>query len=284
MVKIGLVQMRVALHDVERNIEISKGYLKEAYDSEMDIVAFPELFLTGRGIFSYGDKFVDTIPGKFTDTFSKFAEEYGVHIVMGSIIEKSGDVYYNTSVLIDDKGKIIGKYLKNKPWVTELKYSKPGTERPVFNTKYGKIGIMICNDLSFPEVSRDLALKGADIIFVPTAWAHEDRFGLLKSSDNIPSVSYEDKIINSLVTARASENNTAIAFVNFVGEQTIKGVKYVGAGQTQIALPIYGAVYHMGNEEGLLKGEVDLNIMKVAEEAYLFKTMSDKKMNNVISG
>ena len=110
-----------------------------------------------------------------TVTFLKeVASETGVMIV-APIAERDGGKYYNTAFLIGSGGEVVGKYRKvhvpQIPLWEERSYFTPGDDLPVFDTPYGKIGILICWDIFFPEAFRVLALKGADIVFTPTASA-----------------------------------------------------------------------------------------------------------------
>ena len=83
-------------------------------------------------------------------------------------------VAYNSSVFIDRSGELMGTFDKAHLWALERFYFRSGSEFPVFETDFGKVGIMICYDMGFPEVARILALKGAELIVCPSAWCEED--------------------------------------------------------------------------------------------------------------
>lgn len=194
---------------------------------------------------------------------------------MGSIIERERDNYYNTSVLIDDKGKILGKYRKIHLWCGEKDLTAPGKTPGVFKTRFGTVGIEICWDLAFPELSKRMALNGARMIFCPTLWTHEDRYSYLnkhKDADllkkRVPEVNTEEIFINSCVAARAVENNCAFILVNGCGKTKIDGATYKLVGNTQITLPFYGRWKSLTSEETLLTAELDTDLMDLAEEAY----------------
>ena len=100
------------------------------------------------------------------------ARQYNLYIVAG-LLEKDGNVVYNTAVLIDKKGKIVGKYRKISLPREEIDGGiTPGDETPVFDTDFGRIGMMICWDVTFPETARALAKQGAEVIFLPIAGGH----------------------------------------------------------------------------------------------------------------
>ena len=109
----------------------------------------------------------EPVPGPTTRFLGEAAKKYNLYIVAG-ILEKEGDVVYNTAVLIDRKGELAGKYRKVSLPREEIDGGvMPGEDIPVFDTDFGRIGIMICWDMQFPEVARTLAMKGAEVILVP---------------------------------------------------------------------------------------------------------------------
>ena len=211
------------------------------------------------------------IPGDYTEKFCKLAKEWGLHIVMGTIIEKVGEDYYNTSVLIDDSGKILGKYSKNRLWFPEKKCLKEGNETPVFETKFGRIGITVCWDLAFPEITKEMALKGAKIVFCPALWYFEDKYGALTSGaqkKKVPEHDTDAIFVDACASARAIENEIIHVFVNTAGRHGDLTL----LGHTQINIPFYGTVASVEtNEEKLLTKDLDLDLVDLAEEVYRIK-------------
>ena len=179
--KITLIQKsykNLSLEDAVNDIEL-------ASDQGADIICFPELFLTPYFCVEQNTENFNlavNIPGKETELLSIAAKNNNC-IIIASLFEYCMEgVYFNTSVIIDENGKLLGKYRKNHipqdPSFEEKFYFTPGDSGyPVFETSKGKIGILICWDQWFPEAARTLALKGADIIFVPTAigWLPEEK-------------------------------------------------------------------------------------------------------------
>lgn len=262
MVKIAAVQMSIEPLKPERNIQKAFQLLEKASKQELDIICFPEDFITGplRGAVS---RFAQPIPGEYTDIFSKLALEHGVYVIAGSIIEKEDNKYYNTSVLISPEGNIIGKYRKIFLWHPEKSYLERGWELSIFKTKFGTVGIEICWDLAFPEVTRELALKGADIVFCPSFWSEGDN-PIYKEL----GFSTESIFIDSCVAARAIENELAFVFVNGYGTWQIGEYSDKLVGHTQIALPFYGSISKLADEEGVLIEDVDLSILSKARKIY----------------
>lgn len=269
-VKICAAQMNIVSLGVKENLEKAELFTRRAGEEHCDIISFPEDFLTGplgKENLSYAQE----IPGDFTEKFSKLAEEYGLYIVMGTMIERDGENYYNTSVLIDDSGKILGKYRKIRLWFTEKVHLKKGNDALVFNTRFGKIGITICWDLAFPEITKEMALKGARMVFCPSFWSFEDKYGPLTSKELIEKVPEHDAeaiFVDACASARAIENEIVHVFVNGCGD--FKTERLIG--HTQINIPFYGTVALAGaNEEKLLIKEVDLDLTELAEKVYEIK-------------
>ncbi len=111
----------------------------------------------------------EPVPGPSTAYFGKLAQAHGMHIVAG-LVEREGNLLYNTAALIGPDAKLIGKYRKVALTCNEISAGlTPGESYPVFDTKLGKIGMMICYDAFFPEVARQLAAAGAEVIAFPVA-------------------------------------------------------------------------------------------------------------------
>ncbi len=174
MVKVAVVQISSAgtakesLNNMIFNIEEAARKSKD-----LDVIVFPEYCYYHPTNSSESDKNGEYVPGAFTEKISELARRYQVNIIPGSFVEKekSGKVY-NTSVFINREGKILGKYQKIHLFdainIKESDKVKAGEKICVIETDIGKIGIMVCYDLRFPELARSMVLKGADILFVPS--------------------------------------------------------------------------------------------------------------------
>lgn len=131
-----------------------------------------DLVVLGETIPSVGVKFApheiaEAVPGPTTDYFGELAKKNQTHIVL-SLYEREAHLVYNTAVLIDGQGKVIGKYRKVcLPHGEVEKGIAPGNDYPVFDTKFGRIGLMVCYDGFFPEVARELSNRGAEVIAWP---------------------------------------------------------------------------------------------------------------------
>jgi len=153
------------------NLEKFASFVDQAGAQNADIVCLPEaITMVGTGI-SYVNS-SEPIPGPSTKYLGEVARKNNLYIVAG-LLEKDGDIVYNTSVLIDRKGALIGKYRKVSLPREEIDGGiTPGTSYPVFETDIGKIGMMICWDVTFPDAARALARQGAEIIMLPIAGGH----------------------------------------------------------------------------------------------------------------
>jgi predicted amidohydrolase len=276
-IKIGLAQTRIEHLAVERNMGRAKETVARAAAEGCDIVAFPELFLTGplRG----HPDLAQPIPGPFTEAFSALAREYGLHIVMGTIAEQEEGRIYNTSVLLDDEGRIVGKYRKIKLWNGEKEYITPGAELPVFDTKLGRIGLSICWDLAFPELAKGLALKGAEFIFCPSYWLYGDKYGMLTSDvarDAVPKHDTETVFVETCSRARAIENELFFLYINGWGDVDLEGYRDRLIGGTQLAGPFYGTIAQAEDRQELLTAEADLGLLELAEGVYRIREDSQE--------
>lgn len=174
-IKAAAIQMSIVTGDRERNIAKAERFLDMAAEDGVKLAVLPEYFSVGfpaKQLREFAEP--PTAEGPTIKRMVRKAKEHKMYIVAGTIIEKGEDgKLYNTSVLIGPNGEIIGKYRKVHIWrlsglTTEaLSGMSAGDEWPVFKTDIGTIGIMVQHDDDFPESSRILALKGADIICHP---------------------------------------------------------------------------------------------------------------------
>lgn len=139
--------------------------IAEASRQKANLVVLPEVltYWHGESFFSVSEP----IPGPSTDYFGSLARKYNIYIVPG-LVEREGQYIYNVAVLIGPDGRVAGKY--RKVCLTGMEIEEgltPGYKYPVFETEFGKIGMMICYDGFFPEVARELTIRGAEIIAWP---------------------------------------------------------------------------------------------------------------------
>ncbi len=218
VVCIGLIQTKVSA-DVEGNMKGTIEKIKEAAVKGAQIVCLQELYRTKY--FPQEEKqnacmLAETIPGESTKAFSALAKEKKIVIIAPLFEKASNGKYYNTAAVIDADGKISGTYRKvhipQDPFFYEKNYFESGDQGYcVYKTNYANIGVLICYDQWFPEAARINTLKGAEIIFYPTA------IGYIKghtSSDGDWHDAWK-----TVQRAHAIANGVHVASVNRVGEE-----------------------------------------------------------------
>ncbi|MBP9732984.1 MAG: carbon-nitrogen hydrolase [Candidatus Omnitrophica bacterium] len=176
IVRIGLVQMRMDA-DKETNLARAAKFIRQAAAKKAQIICLPEMFQTEyfcRTEDKRNFDLADTIPGSATDFLSGLAAELEVVIVAPLFEKRARGLYHNTLVVIDADGKLLGSYRKmhipDDPNFYEKYYFAPGDLGfKTFQTRYAKIGTLICWDQWYPEAARLTALEGAEILFYPTA-------------------------------------------------------------------------------------------------------------------
>jgi N-carbamoylputrescine amidase len=184
-VKVGMVQV-ACFKEKEKNLAKSVEKIREAAAHGAQIICLQELFMSLYfcDVEDYDNfNLAESIPGPTTESFQKLAEELNVVIIASLFEKRASGIYHNTTAVIDAGGKYLGKYRKmhipDDPGYYEKFYFTPGdTGYMVFDTKFAKIGVLICWDQWYPEAARITALMGAEILFYPTAigWAkHQEK-------------------------------------------------------------------------------------------------------------
>lgn len=148
--------------------ELFAPLIAQAAERKADLVVLPETLTALRGKWDY-EAAAEPIPGPSTDYFGQLAKKHDLHIVAG-LVERDGRLIYNVAVLIGPDGRLVGKYRKVcLPRGEHDQGIQPGAGFPVFQTRFGKVGMMVCYDGFFPEPARELAKNGAEVIAFPVA-------------------------------------------------------------------------------------------------------------------
>jgi predicted amidohydrolase len=207
----------------EATVRKALALVRQAGERGARLVVLPEVW-TGLG---YSTKtayreIAEPIPGPTTDRLAELARRYRMYIT-GSTYEDAGDdVYYNTCTLLGPDGRIVGVYRKThlfdapdrediKGGIRESDKVKPGNALPVFETELGSIGLSVCSDLRFPEVYRELALKGARLIVCASAFLS-------------PRYDHWEFFLR----ARAAENQSWVVASGQYGTEPKSGIAFVG--------------------------------------------------------
>jgi predicted amidohydrolase len=187
-------------------------FVAEAAADKAQLVVLPEtLTATGNGL-SY-ENAAEPIPGPASDYFGRLARKHRVWLVAG-LMEREQHLIYNTAVLVDPEGKLAGKYRKVTLPRTEIEAGiTPGHEYPVFETSFGKLGIMVCYDGFYPEVARQLSARGAELIAFPVAGCNP-LLAAARACENhvyIVSSTYTDVSENWMITGVYDREGRVIA-------------------------------------------------------------------------
>lgn len=245
--KIALVQMDTQ-NDKGKNMETALRYADEAAKEGALLVCFPEVMnLIGRNVGEGGGR--EPVPGYSTELLMEKAKEKGIFIHGGSITEEiPGERRaYNTSVLIGPDGRILSEYRKLHTFDITLADGKafresdrvcPGESMETVTTELGVFGMSICYDVRFPELYRLLALKGAQVIFVPASFTKETG----------------EAHLEALLRARAIENGCYLVSAAQTGTKPA----YTAYGNSMVIDPWGRVTARAGTEPGILYGEIDL--------------------------
>lgn len=165
-VRLATVHYRPSGKSTRENCAEYAPLLAEAARQHADLVVLGETVPTAN-VKARPEETAEPIPGPSTKYFADLAKQHHLHIVL-SIYERDAHLIYNTAVLLGPDGKLIGKYRKvSLPPGEAAKGIAPGHDYPVFDTAFGKVGLMVCYDGFFPEVARELAKNGAEVIAWP---------------------------------------------------------------------------------------------------------------------
>jgi predicted amidohydrolase len=254
-VSVALAQLQPATLDKGANLRAFDETIERAAAMNAQLVVFPELALTG---YACGDAFFDVaeeIPGPATDHIAATARTFGVHVIWGMPERGLPGVLYNSAVLVGPDG-YIGTWRKHTlpghatdhggaGAFPDRRFFRSGTRSPVFDTPIGRIGMMVCYDIFFPEIARLLTLKGADLLVGISG-----------------SPAFEKDIFEPLVLARAMENTIPFAYCNLAGSEGDVaywgGSRLIGPGDPVTKVPgspiVCQAAYDV---EDLVCGEID---------------------------
>jgi len=269
-VKVGLVQMSCTA-DPAANLTKVLDRIRAAAAKGAQIVSTQELFRSEYFCQTEDHdtfKLAEPIPGPSSDALCALAKELGI-VIVGSLFEKRAEgLYHNTAIIIDADGTLLGKYRKmhipDDPLYYEKFYFTPGDLGfRAWDTKVGRIGVLVCWDQWYPEGARLTAMQGAQILFYPTAigWHPSEKaeYGEAQRS------AWE-----TIQRSHAIANGVFVASTNRVGHEGPKdgGIEFFG--NTFIADP-YGKVLHRsGQAEEVVVVECDLGLVDTARVHWPF--------------
>lgn len=210
---------------VEQNRESFAPLIAEAVEKGADLVVLPEL-LTCKGVTHDYASVAEPVPGPSTEYFGALAKKHGCYLVIG-LPERDRHLVYNVAALIGPDGELAGKYRKvTLPREEIAQGIAPGREYPVFETRFGKVGMMVCYDVFFPEVARRLARNGAEVIALPI-WGGNPRLATARCAENgvyLVSSTYTGHEHNWMKTAIWNREGDRLAEANEWGTVVVQEV------------------------------------------------------------
>jgi len=242
--KICIVSAKPKVGGKKKNLDKIEKYISQ---EKADIYIFGELFLTGYFCRDDIREMAEDNEGESIKKLKKMAKENDCYIICGAPLKEREGVISNSALLIHPNGKVDAyrkTFLANFGPFEERFYFLPENNLPVFQTKYGKIGICICYDIFFPELVKAMVLQGADLIVCISA---------------SPSVTRE--FFEKVLPARAIENTVFVAYANLVGSQ--ENLVFWGGGQVYNPM---GELMARGEylKEGYVVADIDFSLLENA--------------------
>jgi predicted amidohydrolase len=207
VIRIACQQLAPEVGDLEGNRALALAALREAIDAGAQVVVLPELVTSGY-VFASKEEAAGVAVTPEHELFGEWAAEAarGSAVVVGGFCERGDDGrLYNSAALVDGSG-VVAVYRKTHLWDREKLVFTPGVDAPVVvDTALGRIGVVVCYDLEFPELTRGLGLAGAELLAVPTNWPLVPR----------PEGERAPEVVIGMATARV--NRMAIACCDRAG-------------------------------------------------------------------
>lgn len=245
--KLAVVQIRTELDKV-LTMEKAERMIKEAAENGANVVVLPEMYncpYSGE----YFKPFANRENGESIEAMSRWSKENGIILVGGTIPEREGDKLYNTCFVFDKEGRIIAKHRKAHLFDVDIEGGvrfkesnsfAAGNEITVFDTEYGKMGVIVCFDIRFPELVRTMAKRGAELILCPAQF----------------NMTTGPRHWELTIRARAMDNE-----IYFVGASAARfeGFAYECWGHSTVADPFGMVEASCDEKEQILYCDIDLN-------------------------
>src|SRR5438876_11822741 len=274
VVTIGLIQMSCG-PEPGANLKKAIGRIGEAAKKGARIVCLPELFRSQYFCQNEDIKtftLAELIPGPSTEALSKIARQKKIVIVASIFEKRAAGVYHNTAVIIDATGKPAGKYRKmhipDDPLYYEKFYFTPGDLGfQTHDTRYGKVGALVCWDQWFPEAARLTALSGAQFLFYPTAigWLPDEKEEMNQA---------QHSAWETIQRAHAIANGLYVVVVNRVGRER----KLTFWGQSFVADP-FGRILAKASSDKEEVLVVDCDLSKIEETRQNWPFLRDRRID-----
>jgi len=246
---IAVAQYEPRVGDLEFNRDAAVHWARQAADAGAQLAVLPELASSGymfRSVEEADACAEDARRGATVSALTEVCRESGMHLVIG-LDERAGSCRHNSAVLVGPRGHL-ASYRKLHLFHDEQSWFEPGTSLPVVDLPFGKLGMLICFDLWFPEAARVLALAGAEVIAVPTNWVASFKHTVYDERGYIQG--------DYVAIATAAQNGAVVACADRIG--TERGTRFLGASIIVGAdgWPVAGPASADG--EALICADVDL--------------------------
>jgi predicted amidohydrolase len=240
-------------HTIDMNIRRAVDYIALARVRGADIICLPEMVSTVN-VPKDLEYHAEEYPGEITRTFRRAARANRINVIAPYLV-RVGKKVFNQATVIDRNGKIVGFYRKVQPTAEESHHVAPGSELPVFDLDFGRVAVMICMDIYFPEIPRLYAFKGAEILFWPTV-----------------SHGPTQESLRTQLTARAIDNSIIVAESNLANHPPYAA--YAGRFRPATARIIDhngDILAQTGRRHGVATATVDLDEVRLTSQCVLIR-------------
>lgn len=245
-------------HTIEQNFARAESLILEASEQGVDILCLPETVLTNN--VPNGHLSPEDFLGAYTGRFCELAREQDMHLIV-PFFARTDEGIFNRALVINNLGDIVGWYDKLQPTGWEAKFVTPGDSLSVFELEFGKIAVMICMDIYFPEIARIYAMKGAELLFWPTTTHGPTQSGL-----------------EAQLRSRAIDNSLTIVEANLAGNPPYAPyAERFYPGNARIMDFNGDIIAQTGRRAGLAIADIDLDEQRTTQGCFLISDPDDTR-------
>jgi predicted amidohydrolase len=261
MTRIAAVQLSPVVGDLAGNVDRATAAIRDALAGGAEVVVLPELTTSGY-VFASEEEARGLAIDASDPRLAGWAALLGGAVLVVGFAELGRDgLLYNSAAVLDADG-VQAVYRKVHLWDLEKRFFTPGSGQPALvDTRFGRIGLMICFDLEFPEWTRIAALQGTDLLVVPANWPLQPR----ADGEDVPEV--------QVAAATARLNHMAVVVADRQG--TERGVAW--AGGTHVVGADGGIIDRVGEGNGIAWADVDLPASRDKRQATLVDLLADRR-------
>lgn len=247
--KVSLAQVEASLAGPENRFRWLEAKVRQAAIKDVDLIIFPELFLSGYNVGEALHQYAEAQDGPFALRVAVLARELNIAVAFG-YPERDGKTVYNAFMFIDDQGRTLANHRKTiLPPGIEHDWFATGSNVPVFRFGGATVAMLICYECEFPEIVRHAALEGAEIVLVATAGGAD-----------------WEQVPTSVIPSRAYENGIFIAYANYCGVENGHGF----CGLSCVVDPYGVDLARAGKTEDVISAYLDLGFVAEAREKVPF--------------